>query len=426
MSTSSWGNFPSVESRPSTFNHKLDFSEPLIARGNGRSYGDSALANQMINMRTHNLLLSFNDNTGIVHCQSGALLSELIEVFLPEGWFPLVTPGTKFITIGGAIASDVHGKNHHLVGSFSESIIEFNILLPSTEIITCSPTSNSEFFHASIGGMGLTGIILDAKIQLQKVNSQHIDQTTIKTKNLKDTFDQFEKYKTSSYSVAWIDCLARNKNIGKGIITLGEHANDNDLTYISKEKFSLPFFIPAFSLNQFTLKAFNTLYYLRAKQGISKQKVSIDSFFYPLDGIENWNRVYGKNGFIQYQFVLPLENGYQGMYDILSEISKAGTGSPLVVLKLMGEQNQNLLSFPRSGYTLALDFKNNDRTKNLLKKLDNMVLKYGGRFYLAKDSRIEKDGFEQGYPDIGKFRAFRQQNKLDKHFTSLQSQRLSL
>jgi FAD/FMN-containing dehydrogenase len=426
MTTSSWGNFPTIESQPQSFNNKIIFNEPLIARGNGRSYGDSALANQMINMRTHNLLLSFDDSAGIVHCQSGVLLSELINVFLPKGWFPFVSPGTKFITIGGAIASDVHGKNHHLVGSFSESILEFNLLLPTQEVITCSSSSNSEFFHASVGGMGLTGIILDAKIQLQKVSSQHIDQTTIKTKNLKDTFEQFEKYKTSSYSVAWIDCLARNKNIGKGIITLGEHSNDNDLAYIPKTKFSLPFFTPAFSLNQFTLKAFNTLHYLRVKQGISKQKVSIDNFFYPLDGINNWNRIYGKNGFIQYQFVLPLENSYQGMYDILSEISKAGTGSPLVVLKLMGEQNQNLLSFPRSGYTLALDFKNNDRTKNLLKKLDKMVLKYGGRFYLAKDSRIKQGVFELGYPDIERFRYFRQQNKLDKHFVSLQSKRLSL
>lgn len=427
LRTRSWGNYPSLARQAQIFSDNDSLAaKNIIPRGNARSYGDSALADNMIDMRKHKLMLAFDEKTGLLHCQSGVLLSDIIASFLPRAWFPLVTPGTKFITIGGAIASDVHGKNHHTVGSFSECLIEFSLLLPNKEIRICSRTSNADFFHATLGGMGLTGVILDAKIQLQKVDSQSIEQRTIKTNNLRETFDVFEKHIESTYSVAWIDCLAKNKAIGRSIITLGEHAHDKDLNYQSKTKIPFPIYAPSFFMNYLSIKAFNFLYYQRIFKKESQQKVSIDSFFYPLDGIENWNRAYGKQGFLQYQFVLPIENSYDGMHEALQAISKARLGSILTVLKLMGEENSSPLSFPKKGYTLAIDFKNSEKSKTLFKVLDKIVLKHGGRFYLAKDARCPQEVFEMGYPQIDNFRQFRHEHGLDKHFNSLQSQRLSL
>lgn len=425
--TRSWGNFPSIAKQANVFSDKLILNDKnSIARGNARSYGDSALAETMIDMRKHNLMLSFDETSGILHCQSGILLADIISTFLPKGWFPLVSPGTKFITIGGAIASDVHGKNHHKVGSFNECLLEFALRLPNGTVINCSPKNHADFFHATVGGMGLTGIILDAKIELQKVESQFIEQRTIRTNNLLETFDQFEKYKHSTYSVAWIDCLAKNKSIGRSIITIGEHAHDNNLAYQIKNKLPFPIYAPSFCINTLSIKLFNFLYYHRISQKESLQTVSIDSFFYPLDGIADWNRAYGKQGFLQYQFVLPIENSYDGMLAVLQEISKSGLGSILTVLKLMGEENKNYLSFPKKGYTLAIDFKNNDKSKALFKILDKIIVHYGGRFYLAKDARVSKEIFELGYPNINKFREFRKEHQLIDYFNSMQSQRLSL
>jgi len=279
------GNLPTISKGSKYFSEDLAYSEkPLIARGNARSYGDSSLGNNMLDMLKHNLMLNFDTETGILHCQYGILLSDIISTFLPRGWFPLVTPGTKFITIGGAIASDVHGKNHHKIGSFSNCIIDFSLLLPNKKIISCSPFQNSDFFHSTIGGMGLTGIILDAKIKLQKVSSQYIEQHTIKTINLQDTFDQFEKHIDSSYTVAWIDCLAKKQSLGRSIITLGEHSEDNNLDYSVKRKLPFPIFAPSFCINYFTIKAFNFLYYHRITKKESFQKVSEDNFFNQPDG----------------------------------------------------------------------------------------------------------------------------------------------
>lgn len=427
IQTRSWGNFPSIAKRHTVFSENLSLSHNnIIARGNARSYGDSALAENMLDMRKHNLMLSFDESSGILHCQSGTLLADIITTFLPRGWFPLVSPGTKFITIGGAIASDVHGKNHHKVGSFSECVIDFSLQIPNGTVLTCSKKDNAEFFHATLGGMGLTGVILDATIQLQKVQSQFIEQRTIKTTNLLETFEQFEKHKDSTYSVAWIDCLAKKSAIGRSIITLGEHAHDNNLAYQQKNKLPFPMYAPSFCINTLSIKIFNFLYYQRILKKDSVQQVSIDSFFYPLDGISNWNRAYGKQGFLQYQFVLPIENSYDGMLAVLQEISKSGLGSILTVLKLMGDENQNYLSFPKKGYTLAIDFKNDLKSKKLFETLDKLIIHYGGRFYLAKDARIAKEVFELGYPHIHRFREFRKEQQLSEHFNSLQSQRLSL
>ena len=430
MSLISWGMYPKVQNNV----HKLKTidglkesitqTKELIAYGNGRSYGDSAIAKEIVHAEPYDYFLDFDEENGILHAQSGALLSDILEAFVPRGWFLKVTPGTKLITIGGAIASDVHGKNHHIEGCFSECVQEFSIMLENGEVTTSK--KGDELFLATCGGMGLTGVILDAKISLKKINSQFIRQTTIKTKNLKETFAAFEEYKHLPYSVAWIDCLARDKEIGKCLLMVGDFADDGDLNYKPKGKLNIPFNFPTFALNNLSVKAFNWLYYNKAPNGTSKQRVGIDTFFYPLDAIRNWNRIYGKNGFTQYQFILPKESSFEGLQTILDKISKSGKGSFLAVLKLYGKENENYLSFPIEGYSLALDFKIEKGLFELLDELDKVVVEHGGRIYLTKDVRVSKETFEKGYPDIEKFREYRKTNKMSEKFNSLQSKRVEI
>lgn len=274
--------------------------------------------------------------------------------------------------------------------------------------------------------MGLTGIVLDAKISLKKINSKYINQTTIKTKNLKETFEAFEKYSYLPYSVAWINCLAHGEEIGKCLLMVGDFADDGDLSFKEKKKLNIPFNFPSFALNSLSVRAFNWLYYKKAPDGKSHQKVDIDTFFYPLDAINNWNRIYGKGGFTQYQFILPKAVSFEGLQEILTEVSDSGKGSFLAVLKLYGKENENYLSFPMEGYSLALDFKIEKGLFELLNRLDKIVVKYNGRIYLTKDVRVSKETFEKGYPNIEKFRVLRKEYKMDKKFQSLQSKRVGI
>ena len=402
----------------------INSTDEFIPYGNGRSYGDSALNENILYCKTYNNFLDFDVQNGILTCQAGVLLSEILDSVIKRGWFLKVTPGTKLITLGGAIASDVHGKNHHTQGCFSECVEEFTIMLVDGEIKSCK--KGDELFHATCGGMGLTGVILTAKISLKKINSAFINQTTIKTKNLAETFEAFENYKDIPYSVAWIDCLAKNEEIGKCLLMVGDFADDGNLEYKSKKKLSIPFNFPSFALNSLSVKAFNWLYYAKAKDGISKQRVSINTFFYPLDAIENWNRIYGSGGFTQYQFILPKEQSFEGLKEILTKISDSGKGSFLAVLKLYSKENENYLSFPLEGYSLALDFKIEAGLFELLNTLDEVVLRHGGRIYLTKDVRVSKETFEKGYPKIEQFRDFRSKNYMDKKLNSLQSKRVKI
>ncbi|MCF6339185.1 MAG: FAD-binding oxidoreductase [Sulfurimonas sp.] len=430
MNLISWGMYPKIKNKKfllrdlNTLNNYMEETDEFIPFGNGRSYGDSAINEDVLYVKPYNNFLKFNKITGILSCQAGVLLSEILESFVKDGWFLKVTPGTKLITVGGAIASDVHGKNHHVAGCFSECVEEFTIILANGKKKISK--KGDELFLATCGGMGLTGVIIDAKISLKRINSQFIKQTTIKTSNLRETFDAFEKYKKLPYSVAWIDCLAKDKNIGKCLLMVGDFADDGNLEYKSKKGPNIPFNFPSFALNTLSVKAFNWLYYAKAPDGISKQKVGIDTFFYPLDAIGNWNRIYGKNGFTQYQFILPKEHSYKGLKEILTKISDSGKGSFLAVLKLYGKENKNYLSFPIEGYSLALDFKLEDTLFELLDELDKIVVKYDGRIYLTKDVRVSKEIFEKGYPQIDKFREFRKANSMNEKFNSLQSKRVNI
>ena len=433
LKISGWGNYPKIKPNKifsfdshNSLTKIIDAHDNLIPQGNSRSYGDSALNKNIIKLKTYNYLLDFDNKTGILHCQAGVLLAEILDIFIPQGWFLTITPGTKLITIGGAIASDVHGKNHHIAGCFSECIVSFRLMLPNGNIVKCSKQENTELFKTTCGGMGLTGIILDAKIELQKINSTTIKQTTIKTKNLQETFSAFEKYKNEPYSVAWIDCLAKGENIGRCLLTIGRFNDDGKIYYESSKKINIPFYLPSFLLNKFSVKVFNWLYYKKINKKISEQQVNIDTFFYPLDAINNWNRLYSKKGFLQYQFILPKKNSLTGLTEILNHIADSGKGSFLAVLKLFGKANDNYLSFPLEGYSLALDFKITKSLFIILNELDKLVIKYNGRIYLAKDARVSRAVFEQGYANIDKFRKLRQKYGMDKKFSSLQSKRLNI
>ena len=430
---SSWGNYPRVRGEFYPFYQDLDRlkfmiqkERGLIPYGNGRSYGDSALSDKMLYIKPHNYFLDFESKTGLLHIQSGVLLGEILDIFVPQGWFLKISPGTKWVTVGGAIASDIHGKNHHLKGCFSECVESLRLLLPSGEVVALSKKKNTELFRATCGGMGLTGVILDAKIYLKRIASANILQTTIKTKNLRETFDAFEQYQNTSYSVAWIDCFAKKNSLGRSLLMLGDFDKEGGLSYKTKSKTNIPFYFPSFVLNKTSMSLFNRLYYSKTQQKRSLQRVSIDTFFYPLDAINNWNRIYGKSGFTQYQFILPKASSFEGLTLILQKIVDASKGSFLAVLKLYSQENSNYLSFPLKGYSLALDFKIEKNLFALLDKLDDIVIAYGGRVYLSKDARISKKNFEMGYAQINKFRELRVKYAMDKKFYSIQSQRLKI
>ncbi len=397
-----WGNFPVVEKEmksDDSFEKIKDFiltHNEVIARGNGRCYGDASLGESIFSTKKLNKFISFDRLNGIIECESGVLLSEVLEISVPQGYFLYVTPGTKFVSVGGAIASDVHGKNHHAEGCFSEYVIEFKLMIENGEIITCSREENSEKFWATIGGMGLTGIILSAKFKLKNIESAYIRQESIKAENLDEIFKLFEESENWTYNVAWIDCLQTGKNIGKSILMRGEHAFPHELPQNLKEKPlrlkkkfepTVPFYFPGFVLNKFTVKIFNLLYFKKQTKKEIKNIVDYETFFYPLDVINDWNKIYGKSGFIQYQMVIPKEKGKEGMKKILETIARSGNGSFLAVLKLFGKNNPEAYnSFPIEGYTLALDFRVNSKLKMLIGKLDDIVHEFGGRIYLTKDS----------------------------------------
>jgi FAD/FMN-containing dehydrogenase len=400
--------------------------DELIPYGNGRSYGDSALNKNIVQVRPYNYFLNFDETNGLLHVQAGVLLSEILDALVPRGWFLKITPGTKLITVGGAIASDVHGKNHHREGCFSECVDMFRLMLPDGSIAECSRKENVDLFRATCGGMGLTGVILDARISLKRIRSKYILQKTVKTRNLQETFEAFEEYKDVPYSVAWIDCLAKGGDTGRCLLMAGDFSDDGELDYSPAKKINIPFHFPQFILNIATVKAFNFFYYERIRKQVSEQKADIDAFFYPLDAINNWNRMYGRKGFTQYQFILPKEASFECMEAILKRIAASGRGSFLAVLKLYGKANANYLSFPLEGYSLALDFKIENGLFEFLDSLDEIVVKYGGRIYLAKDARVSRKVVEHGYPEIDKFRELRRQYKMDEKFNSLQSRRLGL
>lgn len=397
-----WGNFPVVEKEmksEDSLQKIKDFvlsHKEVIARGNGRCYGDASLGENIFSTKRLSKFIGFDKIEGVLECEAGVLLSDILEISVPQGYFLNVTPGTKFVSVGGAIASDVHGKNHHSEGCFSEYVLEFKLMKENAEVITCSREENTEDFWATVGGMGLTGIILSAKIKLKNIETAYIRQESIKADNLDEIFQLFEESEGWLYNVAWIDCLQKGENIGRSILMRGYHAlreelppklHKNPLKNPRKIMPTIPFYFPSWVLNSFTIKIFNWLYYNKQTKKSVEGFVHYEPFFYPLDVINEWNKIYGKKGFIQYQMVIPKEKGKEGMRKILETIADSGNGSFLAVLKLFGKNNpKSYNSFPMEGYTLALDFKVNNKLKYLVEELDKIVEEFGGRIYLTKDS----------------------------------------
>ena len=432
MEISGWGRYPKIDAAvvlPQTATECSTFlsnTSGLIPRGLGRSYGDSSLAPQVLETNGMQYFQEFDPETGVLTCEAGVSLYEILNVFVPQGWFLPVTPGTRFVTVGGAIASDVHGKNHHIDGTFCEHVISFDIALGNGEIVTASSMQNPDLFHATCGGMGLTGVIVSARMRLKPITSSEILETTIKAPNLDAVLDGFEKYIGSTYSVAWIDCLAKGADLGRSLLMIGEHATDGGSKVASKKPITIPMDAPTQLLNPLSIKAFNTFYYGKVLQAEQSRRTSFETYFYPLDQMLHWNRLYGKPGFLQYQFVIPTATGREGMRRILEEITESGQGSFLAVLKAFGKQNENYLSFPVEGYTLALDFKVTPSIFKLFDRLDELVLQYGGRLYLAKDARMTEQTFKASYPRWQEFEAVRSKYHAIGKFASLQSIRLGL
>ena len=406
-----------------------------IARGNGRAYGDSAVSAQnTIHTKHFNRMLAFDQEQGQLVAEAGVLLADVIDTFLPRGWFPHVTPGTKFVTLGGMIAADVHGKNHHKDASFGSCVDWIDVLTAKGTIERCSPTENTELFEWTLGGMGLTGVVLRAAIRLRPVRSAWIEQRTLVADNIKHTIALFESSLDATYSVAWIDCLQKGDALGRSLVMLGEHADaaalppehqKNPLQIAPKRKLSIPLDFPGFTLNSLSVRAFNALYYWNGKRKPEHQLVDWDSYFYPLDAILGWNKIYGRRGFAQFQCVLPLEHAEQGLSELLETIADAGAGSFLAVLKRLGAQRSKF-SFPMEGYTLALDFPLNTKTLALMDALDRITLKHNGRFYLAKDSRMSREVFSQSENRAEAFSRFRQDEGAAGAYRSEQSERLGL
>lgn len=439
MILSGWGRYPRADCRVIEARGREDVlaaiakNDSLIARGNGRSYGDPALNPRgTLSIRRSDRLRDFDAATGCVTCEAGVKLADIVEVFVPRGWFPRVTPGTKFVTVGGMIAADVHGKNHHGAGSFGDTVESLDLALADGRVVRCSPSENAELFAATRGGMGLTGVILEARFRLMPIATSLIRQETVRARNLEEAMALFEDSQHWTYSVAWIDCLASGAALGRSLLYRGEHARLDELPperraaplgLPRRRAARVPIDFPAFALNRWTVAAFNEFYYRRGRP--RSDLVALETFFYPLDAVLDWNRIYGTSGFVQYQCVLPKAASPDGVTALLRRIAGAGRGSFLTVLKLLGPQD-GLLSFPTEGYTLALDFRAEAATFRLLDELDAIVADHGGRLYLAKDARMNAAMVRRGYPGLERFQAVRAAVDPQGKFSSLQSRRLEL
>lgn len=418
-----WGRFPAEpchlyrpEKRRDVAAILVSGAEPsYIGRGLGRSYGDAALNQHRgaVSFAHLNRFLAFDPNTGVLECESGVSFAEIIETFLPRGFFPPVVPGTKFVTVGGAIAANVHGKNHHRDGSIANFVSEVRLVTPDGQARTCSPAVDRDLFWATLGGMGLTGMIVAAKLRLERVRSAYLLVEYQKTRHLNEALELMAATDSHfRYSVAWLDCLARGDSLGRSVLMRGNYAAPDELSVRDplampkRFRFGVPFDLPRFTLNRLTIGAFNALYYARRKSA-TRQLVDFERFFFPLDRINAWNRLYGKRGFVQYQVALPLDGGQEALKALVRRLSDSRRGSFLAVLKRLGPADPGPLSFPLAGYTLALDIPVSRDLVLFLHALDDVVRGYGGRVYLAKDAVVQPGTFAAMYPRLDEFRTLK-------------------
>ncbi len=407
-----------------------------IARGLGRSYGDAALneGGQVLGMTRLARCLAFDEQTGTLVCEAGVSIEQIIRAFAPRGWFPMITPGTKLVTVGGCIANDVHGKAHHAQGAFIGCVDAMTVLLANGEVVNASRTENPDLFFASFGGIGLLGNILTATIRLRRIETTYFRQKSLRARDLSELLATLEEQDRSfPYSVATLDVFATARHVGRGVVTVGDHARREDLPsrlrrtplrVLPASRLSVPFELPEATLNALSMRIVNAV--ILQIQARARRVGHFETFFYPLDRLLNWNRGYGRRGFTQYQFVIPFADGERNLRQILGVILSSGALPFLNVLKRMGKESGGVLSFPREGYTLAIDFPVRNNTVTLLHRLDQMVLEAGGRVYLGKDSYLEPVTFRAMYPQIEAWLAIKA--KYDPHgiFTSNMGRRLGL
>ncbi|WP_428246382.1 FAD-binding protein [Ferrovibrio sp.] len=440
MRLAGWGNYPHVDCRvisgaglPS-LRERVTTEPSLIARGNGRSYGDAAL-NQKATLLTrgHDHIIAFEPDSGLLVAESGLLLGDLIDIFIPRGWFPPVTPGTRWVSLGGMVAADVHGKNHHGAGSFCNHVESLELILADGTVVSCSRSQHADLFAATCGGMGLTGLISSLSFRLKPIRTAWIRQQTMRCANLAEAMAQIEAARHWTYSVAWIDCLSAGPDAGRCLLYLGEHAEPDELdaarratplVWPTRRSVPVPVNFPEWVLNGFSLRAFNEVYYRAARPGSAL--VDWQSYFYPLDRLSDWNRIYGRSGLLQYQCVLPGEASAAGLGQLLRSVARAGMGAFLAVLKQFGDHPGGDLSFPMAGYTLAMDFPMRPRSLALLNELDAIVADHGGRLYLAKDARMTAAMLRKGYAGLERFQALRHRSGAASRFTSRLAERLEL
>ena len=394
--------------------------------GNGRSYGDCCLNPGGVALETRQMdrFIQFDANSGRVRCEAGMLLSDIISGLLPKGWFPIVTPGTQYVTVGGALANDVHGKNHHRVGSFGRTVTAFELLRSDGQRLTCTPDENADFYAATLGGLGLTGLITWIEFLLRPIVSNVIESESIRFSHIRDFFRlTAESDQAFEYTVAWVDCTQAGSRLGRGIFIRGNHSNDDNKNINSgRLRVAVPFPLPISLVNRVSLRLFNEAYYHLHGARVKRQALPLIQFFYPLDKITHWNRLYGPRGFYQYQCVVPEHASEDAIVDILRVIGASGCGSMLAVLKKFGAlPSPGMLSFPMPGITFALDFPNKRKgLSTLLRNLDAIVTSAGGRLYPAKDARMPGEMFRAGYPQWERFQQF-----IDPQFSSAFWRRVS-
>ena len=408
MAGTSWGRYPQPAKQ--TLLRLNDRHAPLPAfdgtalpHGNGRSYGDSCLndGGSLLCTRGLDHFIDFDPANGVLRCEAGVLLADILDLVVGQGWFLPVTPGTKYVTVGGAIANDVHGKNHHVAGCFSEHVDGFELLRSDGSRRWCSREENADWFGATAGGLGLTGLITWAQLRLQRVRGPWLNSETHRFGNLAEFLAlSAESEADYEYTVAWIDCAAQGQALGRGHFIRANHAPASDGPRPGRRRLGVPLTPPLSLINGLSLRAFNALYYHRQQAKVSHALTHYEPYFYPLDAIGDWNRIYGPRGFLQYQCVVPPAQAEAALTELLGRIGASGNGSFLAVLKMFGTRpSAGILSFPRPGATLALDFPNTGTaTFALLDALDEVVAAAGGAVYAAKDARLSGARFRQYYP----------------------------
>ena len=395
-----------------------DGGRSILPFGLGRSYGDSCINDNNAIIETSRLscFISFDSQRGVVRAESGVSLATILEVFVPRGWFLPVTPGTKFVTLGGAIANDIHGKNHHKAGTFGKHVLSFGLLRSDGSHLTCSPSENTPLYNATIGGLGLTGLITWVDLQLIPIQSPYLDTRTTKFRNLDEFFDiSAESDVLFDYSVSWVDCTSEGQHLGRGLFMAGNFSQRSKSRSASKLSIPFPCEAPSWLLNSLFMRSFNTLYYNKQLSRSVDALTHYEPFFYPLDAILNWNRMYGKRGFFQYQLVVPFDRDRSVIKEVFKRITRSKRASFLAVLKTFGAvESPGVLSFPAQGVTLALDFPNDGKpTLALMDELDSIVREAKGRVYAAKDARMSPEMFKLSYPRLEEFKAF-----IDPRFSS--------